>query len=514
MCGIFGIANRDQHVFSEIYDGLLMLQHRGQDAAGMVTYNGEFFSERKSNGLVKDVFSASDAENLTGKIGIGHVRYPTAGSLNAVEAQPFFVNAPYGIYLIHNGNLTNTAEQRKKITGKYSRHLRTTSDSEILLNVLADKISDSIKVLGNKDPLSNVFEGVKMTMERIEGAYSVITLIDGVGMLAFRDPNGIRPLSVAWRKATDGEHDYAFASEDVAFGMIGFHKLRDVAPGEAVLIDLDGQMHSFQAAKGALHPCIFEFVYLARPDSMIDSISVYKTQLRMGQRLALQIQASGLEIDSIIPVPDSARPVALEVAKATGIKYREGLVKNRYVGRTFIMPGQSERQKSIRRKLNAIPLEFEGRNVLLIDDSIVRGNTIQQIVQMCRDAGAKKVYVASASPPVKYPNVYGIDMPTKHEFIANGLTVDEIRQKLGADALFYQHLDDLIWAAQEGNSKIELFDCSCFDGKYVTGSVSPEYLETLEQSSRVSQKVTDMPNPGSSWNAPLMIDQAPLATTE
>ena len=514
MCGILGVANRHNPVFSEIYDGLLMLQHRGQDAAGMVTHNGEFFFESKSNGLVKDVFKAGDAETLVGNTGIGHVRYPTAGSLNAVEAQPFFVNAPYGIYLIHNGNLTNTAEQRKKITGKYSRHLRTTSDSEILLNVLADKISDSIKAHGIDNPVRNVLEGVSLTMERIEGAYSVITLIDGVGMLAFRDPNGIRPLSIARRITRGGGDDYAFASEDVAFGILGFEKMRDVAPGEAILIDLNGQMHSFQAAKGELHPCIFEFVYLARPDTMMDTISVYKTQLRMGQRLAKQIQASGLEIDSIIPVPDSARPVALEVAKATGLKYREGLVKYRYVGRTFIMPGQSERQKSIRRKLNAIPLEFAGRNVLLIDDSIVRGNTIQQIVQMCRDAGAKNVFVASASPPVKYPNVYGIDMPTKEEFVANGLTIEEIRQKLGADALFYQHLDDLIWAAQAGNKSITQFDCSCFDGKYVTGSVSPEYLASLEKTSRVSKKVRDMPGSVSSWNAPLMVNKAPLASVD
>ena len=511
MCGILGIANRKTPVFSEIYDGLTMLQHRGQDASGMVSYDGECFYERKSNGLVKDVFSVSDSSTLVGNTGIGHVRYPTAGSLNASEAQPFFVNAPYGIYLIHNGNLTNTAEQRVKITGKYSRHLRTNSDSEILLNVLADKISDSIKANGTDDPKRNVFEGVAMTMERIEGAYSVIVLIDGVGMLAFRDPHGIRPLSVAQRTAKGIGDDYSFASEDVAFDILGFKKLRDIAPGEAVLIDLDGQFHQFQAAKGNLHPCIFEFVYLARPDSMIDGISVYKAQLRMGQRLARQIEASGLQIDSIIPVPDSARPVALEVAKATGLRYREGLVKNRYIGRTFIMPGQSERQKSIRRKLNAIPLEFEMRNVLLIDDSIVRGNTMKQIVQICRDAGAHEVYVASASPPVKYPNVYGIDMPTKKEFIANGLTIEEIRQKLGADALFYQNLEDLIWAAQEGNKSIERFDCSCFDGNYVTGNVSSEYLAGLEKSMRVNNKVQEIPDSDSSWNSPLVKKPQPLA---
>ena len=501
MCGILGIANRNEDVFAEIYDGLLMLQHRGQDASGMVTYTGEFFRERKENGLVKDVFHAEDAEKLTGRIGMGHVRYPTAGSLSAAEAQPFFVNAPYGIYLVHNGNITNTEEQRQKVTAKYSRHLRTTSDSEILLNVLADKVSDAIKVNGTADPIRNIFAGVKMTMERVQGAYSVICLIAGVGMLAFRDPFGIRPLSVAKRSSRGEGDDYAFASEDVAFGINGFKKLRDLHPGEAILIDLEGNMHEFQAVEGKLTPCIFEYVYLARPDSMLDGISVYKTQMRMGTTLAKQIEDSGLEIDRIIPVPDSARPVALEVAKATGIPYREGLVKNRYVGRTFIMPGQGERQKSVRRKLNAIPLEFKDMNVLLIDDSIVRGNTIKKIVQMCREAGAKKVYIASASPPVKYPNVYGIDMPTKHELVASGRSIEEIREELGADALFYQNLDDLIWAAKEGNPDIEQFDCSCFDGNYVTGSISDEYLGALETSSRVSQKIKDMPEQGASWNA-------------
>ncbi|WP_170348907.1 MULTISPECIES: amidophosphoribosyltransferase [Ruegeria] len=501
MCGILGIASRTHDVFAEIYDGLLMLQHRGQDASGIVTYNDGFFREKKANGLVKDVFNAQDAETLLGKIGMGHVRYPTAGSLSASEAQPFFVNAPYGIYLVHNGNITNTAEQREKVTAKYSRHLRTTSDSEILLNVLADKVADAIKVNGNGEPIRNIFAGVKMTMERIQGAYSVICLVAGVGMLAFRDPYGIRPLSVAKRDVDGDGDDYAFASEDVAFGINGFEKLRDLNPGEAILIDLDGNMHTFQAVEGQLTPCIFEYVYLARPDSLLDGVSVYKTQMRMGQTLARQIQAAGLEIDRIIPVPDSARPVALEVAKATGIPYREGLVKNRYVGRTFIMPGQEERQKSVRRKLNAVPLEFRDHNVLLIDDSIVRGNTIKKIVQMCREAGAKKVYIASASPPVKFPNVYGIDMPTKHELIANGKDIEEIRQEVGADALFYQDLDDLIWAAKEGNPEIEAFDCSCFDGNYITGSVSDDYLDSLENSNRVSKKRADMQVPGGSWNS-------------
>ncbi|MEG3661703.1 amidophosphoribosyltransferase [Celeribacter halophilus] len=489
MCGIFGIASRTHDVFAELYDGLLMLQHRGQDAAGIVTYDGEFFRERKGAGLVKDVFGPQDATTLLGRLGLGHVRYPTAGSLSAAEAQPFFVNAPYGIYLVHNGNITNTAEQRAKVVGKYSRHLRTNSDSEILLNVLADKVSDAIKVNGTEDAVRNILAGVKMTMERVQGAYSVICLIAGVGLLAFRDPHGIRPLSVAKRSTPEGD-EYSFASEDVAFGINGFEKIRDMAPGEAILVDLEGNMHTRQCVEGKLTPCIFEYVYLARPDSMLDGISVYKTQLRMGQTLAKQIMDSDFEIDAIIPVPDSARPAALEVANITGIRYREGLVKNRYVGRTFIMPGQSERQKSVRRKLNAMSLEMKGRNILLIDDSIVRGNTIKKIVQMCREAGAKKVYIASASPPVKYANVYGIDMPTKRELVANGRTTDEICEELGADGLIYQKLDDLIWAAKEGNPEIENFDCSCFNGDYVTG-VTPEYLASLETSERVSEKMKD-----------------------
>ncbi len=496
MCGILGIANQQDPAFAELYDGLLMLQHRGQDAAGMVTYDDSFFQERKANGLVKDVFKSEDAQKLIGRIGLGHVRYPTAGSLSATQAQPFFVNVPYGIFLVHNGNITNAEAQRTKITSKYSRHLRTDSDSEVLLNVLADKIADAIKVNGADEPIRNLFSGVKMTMERIQGAYSVICLIAGIGMLAFRDPHGIRPLSVAKRanQISDEKGDFSFASEDIAFGINGFEKMRDVRPGEAILIDLNGQMHSFQAAEGSLSPCIFEYVYLARTDSLLDGISVYKTQLRMGQTLAKQIEKANLEIDSIIPVPDSARPVALEVANQTGINYREGLVKNRYIGRTFIMPGQEERKKSVRRKLNTIRLEMQDRNILLIDDSIVRGNTLKKIVQMCREAGAKKVYVASAAPPVQYPNVYGIDMPTRSELIANGRTNEEICKELGADGLIYQKLEDLIWAAQAGNEDVKNFDCSCFDGKYITGSIDDAYLNALEGSERVAFKINDMSN--------------------
>ncbi len=493
MCGIVGIINQENEVFPELYDSLLMLQHRGQDAAGMVSFDGEFFHERKSNGLVKDVFQSHHSERLRGYSGLGHVRYPTAGTLSAKEAQPFFVNAPFGIYLIHNGNLTNTEILREKIQKNYRRHLRTKSDSEVLLNIFADKVYCAQKHDANISEKEAVFSAAKETMKEIKGAYAVITLIDKVGLMAFRDPHAIRPLSLGKRTTKKGQEEWILASEDVAFTTLGFERVKDIGPGEAILIDFDGNIETRQCVEGQLNPCIFEYVYLARPDTMIDNISVYKTQLRMGQALSKQIMASELQIDSIIPVPDSARPVALEMSKVTGIKYREGLVKNRYVGRTFIMPGQEERQKSIRRKLNAIPLEFKNRNILLVDDSIVRGNTMIQIVQLCRDAGAKNVYVASAAPPVKYPNVYGIDMPTRKELIASGLTLDEIRKSIGADELFYQTLDDLLWAASEGNHDIKEFEASCFNGKYITGDITPEYLHQIEMSRSNPQKETKIP---------------------
>lgn len=490
MCGIIGIAKRNEEVFPDLYDGLLMLQHRGQDSAGMVTLNGDFFHERKDNGLVKDVFLPEHIPELRGNMGLGHVRYPTAGTLNVTEAQPFFVNAPFGIYLIHNGNLTNTAELRNRIQTSYRRHLRTGSDSEVLLNVFADKIHQALKAEPGITDQAALFKGTTALMKKIRGAYSIITLIHGLGLYAFRDPNGIRPLSLGRRQTSRGE-EWAFASEDVAFATIGFEKVRDVQPGEAILIDMEGNMQSYQAVPGKLNPCIFEYVYLARPDSMLDEISVYKFQLRLGQTLAKQVKAANLDIDTVIPVPDSSRHAALELAKEIDVKYREGLVKNRYVGRTFIMPGQELRKKSVRRKLNAIELEFKNRNILLVDDSIVRGTTIKQIISMCRKAGAKNIYVASAAPPVKYPNVYGIDMPTRNELIAHGLTNDEICKLIGADGLFYQTLEDLIWAAKEGNPNIEAFDCSCFDGKYITGDIDAEYINILENSSRVSQKTEE-----------------------
>jgi amidophosphoribosyltransferase len=490
MCGIIGIQTQSTPVFPELYDGLLMLQHRGQDAAGIVTFDQKKFHEKKEEGLVKDVFKQNDALNLTGNMGLGHVRYPTAGTLSVKEAQPFFVNAPFGIFLVHNGNLTNTQFLRKKLQNKYRRHLRTESDSEILLNVFSDQIYNTFK---NNESISNedaVFEGAKKTINKIKGAYSVLTVIDKVGLFGFRDPFAIRPLVLGKRTTSKGD-EYALASEDVAFIPLGFEKIRDIKPGEAVLITPAGQLIERQLVKGQLSPCIFEYVYLARPDSMLDNISVYKTQLRLGQKLAKQIKESNLEIDSIIPVPDSARPVALELSKETGIKYREGLVKNRYVGRTFIMPGQELREKSVKRKLNTIPLEFKNRNILLVDDSIVRGTTMRKIIEMCRKAGANKVYVASAAPPVRYSNVYGIDMPTKKELLAAGLTIPEIEKAIGADKLFYQKLEDLIDAAHQGNKEITIFEDSCFSGNYITNDITPEYLEELENQTPRSNKNTN-----------------------
>ncbi|HEY5714194.1 MAG TPA: amidophosphoribosyltransferase [Candidatus Gracilibacteria bacterium] len=492
MCGIFGISNVKREVACDIYEALLMLQHRGQDAAGMVTLDAaKRFHELKDKGLVKDVFNETNIHHLKGTTGIGHVRYPTAGSLCAKEAQPFFINAPFGIYLVHNGNITNTEALKTNILTNYRRHLRTTSDSEVLLNILSDSLYQVFKKHPQTKDVEAIFQGVIETMKVVKGSYSVICLIDNVGLLAFRDPFGIRPLSIGVRESASGT-EWAIASEDVAFHPIEFQKVRDVKPGEAVLITPDGKMQSRQCSVGKLCPCIFEYIYLARPDSMLDGISVYKTQMRFGKFLGEQILKSGLEIDSIMPVPDSSRPAALEVSKVTGIKYREGLVKSRYTGRTFIMSEQNERARSVRRKFNTIPLEFRNRNVLLVDDSIVRGTTMKQIIQMCREAGAKKVYVASAAPPVRFPNVYGVDMPTKQEFVANGLSEDEIGELLGADKIFYQTVEDMIKAAHEGNEQIDQFEASCFDGHYITGDIDQAYLENLASSRRTTKKVDEI----------------------
>jgi amidophosphoribosyltransferase len=478
MCGIIGIVGQ-QEVATHIYDALTVMQHRGQDAAGIATLNGYQLNLHKAKGLVRDVFDSGQMKRLTGKVGIGHVRYPTAGSDSSDEAQPFYVNSPYGLALGHNGNLTNTSQLKKELFDSDRRHLNTDSDSELLLNVLAHELQ--VQHFDKLKP-EHVFTAVDAVNERCQGAYSAITLIAGQGVLGFRDPRGIRPAVIGYRESAQGR-EYAIASESVALDAIEFKLLRDLKPGEAVFITLDGQLHSHVSPQARpLTPCIFEYVYFARPDSMIDDISVYKARLRMGEALAKKILElrPKHDIDVVIPVPDTSRTAALPLAYELNVKYREGFIKNRYIGRTFIMPGQAQRKRSVRQKLNAISLEFRNKNVLLVDDSIVRGTTSRQIIQMARDAGARKVYFASAAPPVRYPNVYGIDMPAPSELIASGRDESEVEAELGADWLIYQELDDLIKACREGNAGIREFDTSCFSGQYVTG-VQSGYLEQIQK---------------------------------
>jgi amidophosphoribosyltransferase len=498
-CGIFGVWKAGGPAAVEIYEGLLMLQHRGQDSAGIVTTDWVTFHEHKDNGLVKDVFAAQPTlDKLTGSAGMGHVRYPTAGSTSAQEAQPFFVNSPLGIYLIHNGNLTNTPALREHLnssTSFFNRHLRTGSDSEVLLNVLADEVHRAhqrcLTEAGcdpNRKKVDLVFEAGGAAMALLQGAYACVALVMGVGLVGFRDPHGIRPLALG-RRAGPGGEEWALSSEDCAFGPIGFERVRDVAPGEMVVITEDGKLLSRQVAPPAgLSPCIFELIYLARPDSVLNGIPVYNFQLGLGTRLAAAVAARpwAAELDLICPVPDGSRPAAIQMSAALGLPYREGLVKNRYVGRTFIMPDQRLREMSVRRKLNAMPAVFAGKTVLLVDDSIVRGTTMAQIVDMVRRAGAARVYLASAAPPVRFPNVYGVDMPSRHEFVAHGLTEEEICGKLGADGLVYQSVEDLVAVGRELNPAIERFDASCFTGEYVTGDVGEAYLAVLEESGRGS----------------------------
>ena len=477
MCGIIGIVGK-QEVTPAIYDALAILQHRGQDAAGIATLEGHRIHLYKGNGLIRDVFPRSELEKLKGLVGIGHVRYPTAGSDNQDEAQPFYVNSPYGIVLGHNGNLTNAISLKKELFDSDRRHLNTDSDSEVLLNVLAHELH-SIGPAGMRP--KDVFKAVDGLHKRCKGAYSVIAMISGKGVLGFRDPHGIRPAVLGFRD-TDKGREYAIASESVALDALDFTLMRDLKPGEAIFITLDGKLHTHESPQAQpASPCIFEYVYFARPDSMLDDISVYKARLRMGQALARKIlkEWPDHDIDVVIPVPDTSRTSALPLAYDLEVKYREGFIKNRYIGRTFIMPGQEERKRSVRQKLNAIDLEFRKKNVLLVDDSIVRGTTSRQIIQMAREAGAKKVYFASASPPVRYPNVYGIDMPAPSELIASGRNEKEIEKELGADRLIYQSLDDLIDACKEGNAGITGFDTSCFSGEYVTG-VEEGYLAELQ----------------------------------
>lgn len=476
MCGIIGIVGQSD-VAAALYDGLTVLQHRGQDAAGIATAHGTRLRVDKGNGLVRDVFSAESMQVLKGRVGIAHCRYPTAGSEGSDEAQPFYVNSPYGIALAHNGNLTNTDALRREVFETDRRNINTESDSEVLLNVFAHEL-DMQKALTPEAALRAV-EGVN---RRATGGYAAVSLVLGLGVVAFRDPHGIRPLVLGKRQTADGD-EYAVASESVALDILGFERLRDVEPGEGVVITSNGELHHRPCAPPApFAPCIFEHVYFARPDSMMDNISVHKARMRMGVTLGEKILRlrSDHDIDVVIPVPDTSRDAALEIANVLGVKYREGFMKNRYVGRTFIMPGQGERVKSVRRKLNPIPLEFRRRVVLLVDDSIVRGTTSQQIVQMARDAGARKVYLASAAPPVRYPNIYGIDMPSRQELIAHGRSEQQIQELLGCDWLVYQDLEDLEAAVAGPKFPGRSFDSSCFSGEYVTG-VEPGYFEQLEQ---------------------------------
>ncbi|MEX2320521.1 MAG: amidophosphoribosyltransferase, partial [Saccharospirillum sp.] len=476
-----------------------VLQHRGQDAAGIVTEDAGRFYLRKSNGLVRDVFRINHMQRLTGSIGIGHVRYPTAGSSSTAESQPFYVNSPYGIVLAHNGNLTNSAELNTALYQSDLRHVNTTSDSEVLLNVFAHELQLQGKLQPGAD---DIFAAVAAVHRRCRGGYAAVAMISGYGLVAFRDPFGIRPLVIGQRTREAGGTDYMIASESVALDVLGYKLMRDVHPGEAVYIDPNGQLHTRQCADNPqLSPCMFEFVYFARPDSIIDGISVYKARLRMGDALADKISRDwpDHDIDVVIPIPDTSRTSALQLANRLGVHYREGFMKNRYIGRTFIMPGQKQRQKSVRQKLNAIGLEFKGKNVLLVDDSIVRGTTCNEIIEMARDAGAEKVYFASAAPEVRYPNVYGIDMPAADELIAHGRDNEQIRKMIGADKLIYQELEDLRQAVQSHKADVRAFDCSVFDGKYVTGDIDSDYLAALEalrnDASQGAQRSTDDETP-------------------
>lgn len=478
MCGIAGLVSHSP-VNQELYDALTVLQHRGQDAAGIVTSDGSHLSLRKDNGLVRDVFQRHHMLRLTGNVGIGHVRYPTAGCSSSAEAQPLYVNTPYGICLAHNGNLTNATALKDEIFLTDRRHLNTDSDSEVLLNIFANELQRIGKLRLCPD---DIFEAVSAVHKRCHGAYAAVALISGYGIVGFRDPNGIRPVVYGKRETAAGT-DYMIASESVALDALGFERIDDIKPGEAVYISLDGELHVRQCAEPTERtPCIFEYVYLARPDSVLDDVYVYKARLRMGEHLADKIKREwpDHDIDVVIPIPSTSRTAAVELANRLDLKYREGFIKNRYIGRTFIMPGQKQRKKSVRQKLNPIDLEFQGKNVLLVDDSIVRGTTSQEIIQMAREAGANKVYFASAAPPVRYPNVYGIDMPTAAELIAHGRDVEEVAKLIGADKLIYQDLEDLVAAVKAGNPSMESFDCSVFTGEYITHDVDEAYLQQLE----------------------------------
>ncbi len=491
MCGILGIVARSP-VNQLLYDGLLLLQHRGQDAAGIVTSEHNAFHMHKGSGMVRDVFRTRNMRDLPGNIGIAHCRYPTAGSaFKVAEAQPFYVNSPFGIVLGHNGNLTNAEQLKQEMFRTDLRHINTGSDSEVLVNVLAHELEQaSVKL--RLEP-QTIFTAVANVHKRLRGAYAVVAMIAGYGVVAFRDPFGIRPAVIGYNE-TDAGTEYMVASESVAVDALGFRVLRDIAPGECIFIDEDGGFHAQQcAAHTSLNPCIFEYVYLARPDSLIDGASVYEARLNMGEALASKIrrQYRDLQVDVVIPIPDSSRASALQLATGLGVPYREGFVKNRYIGRTFIMPGQAVRRRSVRQKLNPMALEFSGKNVLLVDDSIVRGTTSREIVQMAREAGARKVFFASAAPPVRFPNVYGIDMPTRAELIAAHRTEEEVAREIGADALIYQDLEALKEAVRRCNPKLTSFETSCFDGRYITGDITNDYLRAIELSRNAARDSSD-----------------------
>ncbi len=481
MCGILAISGY-QDVIQDLYDGLMLLQHRGQDAAGIMTYNDQFHL-KKANGMVRDVFHAKSLSRLKGPMGIGHVRYPTAGCNSEFEAQPFFVNSPFGIALAHNGNLTNYKELSKELLEKHYRHLNTSADSEILLNIFA-------VALGNQKPRNltpdHVFGAMKTVFRKCKGAYSAVALIGGHGIVGFRDPHGIRPLVLGKRKYGMKE-EYIIASESSAFYGLEFEFVRDVKPGEVIYIDKKNKLHSRIVTPGVLNPCIFEWVYLAAPDSTLDGVSVYKARVRMGEYLAKQIKEAGIKIDSVIPIPDTGRASATGLADKIKARYREGFVKNRYIGRTFIMSGQKIRKRSLKFKLHPIELEFKGKNVLLVDDSIVRGNTSKKIIELVREAGAKKVYFASASPPIIGPDPYGIDLPTTSELIAGSKSIEEIRKFIGADGLYYSKIEDLHKAILYGNKKIKGFSEGCFTKKYPTPEVTPKLLKALGASRNTSR---------------------------
>ncbi|WP_106477198.1 amidophosphoribosyltransferase [Phytohalomonas tamaricis] len=488
MCGIVGLMAHSM-VNQALYDALTVLQHRGQDAAGMMTWHHGRFLLRKSNGLVRDVFHTRHMKRLQGNLGIGHVRYPTAGSSSEAESQPFYVNSPYGIALVHNGNLTNSEQLVKELFTADLRHINTSSDSEVLLNVFAHELGKQGMQIGAED----IFDAVRRVHRRCKGGYAAVAIVNGLGLVAFRDPNGIRPVVFGKRETADGP-EYMIASESVALDVAGFELIRDLEPGEAVFIDLERNLYTQRCVENArLTPCIFEYVYLARPDSTLDGANVYWTRMRMGQKLADKIKREWADhdIDVVIPIPDTSRTAALELAQHLGVTYREGFTKNRYIGRTFIMPGQTQRKKSVRQKLNANDIEFQDKNVLLVDDSIVRGTTCNEIIQMAREAGAKKVYFASAAPAVRYPNVYGIDMPVALELIGHDRSDAEVGKLIGADKLIYQDLEDLKQACQEVNPALTEFDCSVFDGRYVTGDIDADYLARLEVARNDAAKCDD-----------------------